>query len=640
MPDATQVSTVRRFGSFELNPQTGELRKNGMRLRLSGQPFQVLAQLIESPGELLTREELRSKLWQADTFVDFDHGLNNAVARIREVLEDSSDTPRYIETVPRRGYRFIAPISQLPSGNGCAPALASSPVNGELASSVSDASVPVAQGEPPSNLFKVLAGAVALLVLLAVTLVWYREQSAKPAVQPAIKSIAVLPLKNLSGDPSQEYLADGMTEGLIARLSHIRDLRVISRTSVMGFKDTQLSIPDIAKRLDVDAIVEGSLIREGNHIRVHAQLIRAANDEHFWAQEYDREVENVLALQSDIAKSIAEKVEATVTGQERVQLVATRPVAPEVYESYLKGMHVSGFSRAATEKRIAYFREAIEKDPTFAPAYVELAGAYYSFGTVIVGGSPQETRPQVINAAQKALELDPSLVMPHVLLGYMHQARWQWKDDETEFKRALESGPNDAVAHHGYARWLLSHGRIDEALAWQQRARQLDPLANDGEVGWILFHAHRYDEAIHELRTELEANPDSGWAQWVLSFALICNGRPDEAIPLMEKLVPKSERSPGNVQLLATAYARAGNRTEARRLIEELKQRRRTGYIPAGAFIHAYLALGEYDEAFVWFEEAYREQSQILQFLKVHPFFDPVRNDPRFVDLQRRVGLN
>jgi len=408
----------------------------------------------------------------------------------------------------------------------------------------------------------------------------------------------------------------------------------------MCFKDTQLSIPEIARLLDVDAIVEGSLIRDGNHIRVHAQLIRAAKDEHFWAQEYDRELENVLALQSDIAQSIAERVEATVTGQERVRLVAARPVAPEVYEIYLKGMYAPGNSKAAIEKSIAYFHEAIQKDPTFAPAYVELAGAYNGLGTVIVGGPPQETRPQVINAARKALELDPSLVIPHVLLGYMYQARWQWKDAENEFKQALELGPNDSAAHHGYARWLLSHGRIDEALAWQQRARQLDPLANDGEVGWILFHARRYDEAIRELRTELRANPDSGWAQWVLSFTLICNGQPDEAIPIMEKLVPRSERSPGNVQLLATAHARAGNRSEALRLIEELKQRRRKGYVPAGAFIHAYLALGEYDQVFLWFEEAYREQSQILQFLKVHPFFDPVRDDPRFADLLRRVGLN
>jgi TolB-like protein/DNA-binding winged helix-turn-helix (wHTH) protein/Tfp pilus assembly protein PilF len=639
MPDVQQHSAVRRFGAFEINLQSGELRKNGLRLRLSGQPFQVLAHLIESAGELVTREELRSKLWPADTFVDFDHGLNNAVARIREVLEDSSGTPRYIETIPRRGYRFIAPVS-VPSNNNSVTAPASSAANGEVNFTSSSVSIAASRGKSAFTLLKPLVGTVAVLALVVVAGIWYRVRSAKAAAQPAIRSVAVLPLKNLSGDPTQEYLADAMTEGVIGRLSRIRYLRVVSRTSVMGFKDTPLPIPKIAKALGADAIVEGSLIREGNHIRVHAQLIRAVSDEHFWAQEYDREVENVLALQSDIAQSIAEKVEATVTGQERLQLVATRPVAPEVYESYLKGKYVPGFSRAAVEKSISYFQEAIQKDPTFAPAYVDLAGAYYGLGTVIVGGPPQQTRPQVINAAQKALELDPSLVIPHVLLGYVYQARWQWKDAENEFKRALELGPNDAAAHHGYARWLLSYGRIDEALAWQQRARQLDPLGNDGEVGWILFHARRYNEAIRELRMELQANPDSGWAQWVLSFALICNGQPDEAIPIMEKLVPQSERSPGNVQLLATAYARAGNRTKAQRLVEELKQRRRKGYIPAAAFIHAYLALGEYDEAFFWFGEAYKEQSQILQFLKVHPFFDPVRGDPRFADLQRKVGLN
>ena len=627
-----------QFCEFTLDELRYKLLRGDRPLRLQKQPMDLLILLVERRGELVSRYEIAQHLWGKDVFVDVDHSINTAVRKLRQALRDDPEKPRYVETVLGKGYRFAAPV--ICRNGDATPQLEvgslPSPVQVHL-----EPATPIKERRQVPAREWIVIGATAFLVLIAAAVALYPRRVVKPPVQPPIKSLAVLPLKNLSGDPAQEYLADGMTEALIGRLASIRDLRVISRTSVMRYKETKLSVPEIAKALGVDAIVEGSVIRDGNRVRVHAQLIRAASDEHFWAQEYDRELQTVLVLQGEIAQSIANKVQASVTGQERAKLVAARAVAPEVYEIYLKGVYVPGNSKAAIEKSIAYFQEAIQRDPTFAPAYVDLAGAYYGLGTTIVGGSPAETRPKAITAAQKALELDPSLVIPHVLLGYLYQARWQWKDAENEFKRALELGPNDAVAHHGYARWLLSRGRIDEALAWQQRARELDPLGNGGgEVAWILFHARRYDEAIREARMELQVNPDSGWAQWVLSFALICNGQPDEAIPIMEELVPHGERQPGDVALLATAHARAGNRTEALRLIEELNQRRRKGYVPAGAFVNTYLGLEEYDQAFLWFEEAYREQSQILQYLKVHPLFDAVRNDPRFIDLQRRVGLD
>ena len=483
----------------------------------------------------------------------------------------------------------------------------------------------------------ILWSAAALLALLVVILVLYRNTRTS---QQAIKSIAVLPLKNLSGDPTQDYLADGMTEALIGRLSRIHDLRVISRTSVMQLKDTKLSVPEIAKTLSVDAVVEGSVMREGNRIRVHAQLIRGATDVHFWSEEYDRELPDVLALESDVAQSITNKVQITVTGQERSRLVAARPVAPEVYESYLKGMYAYGDTKADVEKSIADFQEAIRKDATFAPAYLGLAEAYDGLGTVMVGGSPSETRPKVISAARKALELDPNLAEAHVLLASTYQKQWHWLDAEAEYKRALELNPNDATAHEGFAAWLMCQGRTDEALAWARRARELDPLGNfDRTIAWILFMAHRYDDAIREARSVLAVHPDSAGSYLTLGFALMGNGQSQEAIPVLEKSVSMVNRSPGPVGLLASAYARAGHRAEAIRLIDELKRRRETGYVPTGAFINAYLGLADYDEAFVWFERAYQEQSNILQYLKVHPFFDPVRNDPRFVDLVRRVGL-
>ena len=480
---------------------------------------------------------------------------------------------------------------------------------------------------------------VAMLALLVVAYFTTRTRL-RGATGSKIKSLAVLPLKNLSGDPSQEYLADGMTEELIGRLAAIHDLRVISRTSVMGFRDTKLSVPEIAKTLGVDAFVEGSVIREGNRIRVHAQLIRAETDEHFWSEEYERKLQDVLALQSEVAQAIAEKVKVSITGQERDRLVAARPVAPEVYESYVKGSNDPQYTKAQIEHRIADFQDAIRMDPTFAPAYVGLAGTYISYQDIFVGAPPSEIRPKATSAARKALELDPKLAEAHAILAEMYQKQWKWAESEAEYKRALELKPNDASAHRGYAYWLACRGRTQEALAWVERGRELDPLGSADTVGFLLLMARRYDESIREYRSVLAAHPEYTNARWGLGFALIVNQQTDQAIPELEKTVAMMNRTPGSLDMLATAYAHAGRPQDALILINELKQRRQRGYVPAGAFINSYLALGDYDQAFFWCDEAYKEQSAILQWLKVAPLFDPVRNDPRFVDLVHRVGLN
>jgi TolB-like protein/DNA-binding winged helix-turn-helix (wHTH) protein/Tfp pilus assembly protein PilF len=641
MPDATQVPAVRRFGAFEVNLQSGELRKSGMRLRLSGQPFQVLAVLVQRSGEVVTREELHSLLWPADTFVDFDHGLNNAVARIREVLNDSSETPRYVETVPRRGYRFIAQLTDVAPPT--TPSVAeSTPTAPKVApAQVPGASVMPATRSAASGGMWLMLGGVAALAVLAAGLVLYQHRRTTGTQQQAVKSLAVLPLKNLSGDLSQEYLADGMTEELIGRLSMIRGIRVTSRTSVMAFKDPRMSMPEIAKSLGVDALVEGSVIRDGSRVRVHAQLIRGATDEHFWSETYDRELRDALSLESEVAQSIAQRVEVTITGEERSRLVNARHVAPEVYESYLKGLFVKGSDREKVQERIAYFEEAIRRDPTFAPAYVGLAGAHNTLSTILVGGPEQQERQQVVNAAQQALELDPDLAEAHVYLAEIKQREWHWAEAEAEYKRALNLKPNDAGAHIGRAEWLMCQGRMDEALNWARRARELDPVGIAGvSIGWILFHARRYDEATRQLRSELVVHPDDVWAQSTLGFVLMAKGQPEEASSILEQTMSLMKSSPGSLELLATAYAKAGRRSEALRLIDELKHRRQTTFVPAGALINPHLALGDYDEAFIWFDRAYQEKSNILQFLKVHPFFDPLRNDPRFKDLVHKVGLD
>lgn len=459
---------------------------------------------------------------------------------------------------------------------------------------------------------------------------------------PKIKSLAVLPLKNLSGDPSQEYVAEGMTEAFIGRLSNIHDLRVISRTSVMRFKDSQLPLPEIAKALHVDALVEGSVMREGSRIRVNAQLIRGATDEHIWSEAYDRELRDVLALQSDVAQAIAGRVAVTLTGTERQRLTAVRPISPEVYESYLKGRYAleESNSRAGIEESIARFEEAIRRDSTFAPAYLGLAAAYDDLSLVFIGSPPEKFRPKVISTARKALELDPQLAEAHVLIGSVQQEDWHWAEAEAEYKRALGLNPNSAAAHAGLASWLLCQGRTDEALDWARRGRELDPLAVSGaQTGWILFQARRYDESIHELRSELAVRGDDAFVLWFLGFALTAKGQHSDAIRVLEKALSVSDRSPGVIGVLVRAYAQAGRRADALRLLDELKTRNQAGYVPAAAFVNAYLGLGDKEQAFAWLERAYQEHSNILQFVKVHPFFDLLRQDPRFADLVRRVGL-
>ncbi len=642
----TQASN-HRFGPYELRSRGRELYKLGIKVKLRPQAFQVLKALVERSGDVLTREELRELLWPKETFVDFEHGLNAAISELRGVLNDTAADPRYIETLPKVGYRIKVPIEPFETLQGALAANENGAGTSTLDAPGSFPQPPereaLAGGPTPSLWTRrwLVAATVGLLTVLAVAYFAFRGRHLAVA-QTKIRSLAVLPLKNLSADPSQEYLADGMTEALISRLSTIHDLRVISRTSVMRFKNPQMSVPDIAKTLHVDAIVEGSVIREGNHVRVTTQLIRGATDEHFWSQTYDRELGDSLALQSDLAQSIAEKVQVSVTGEEHARLSATRTVAPEVYESYLKGRFVAGksYSEVDINESISYFEEALKKDPTFAPAYVGLAKAYDTMGTVFIGVSPTETRPKVISAAQKALELDPNLSEARVLLADTEQREWHWAEAEADYRRALELNPNSASAHAGLALWLLCQGRTEEAVAEARRGRELDPLAiSGGSVAWILFQSHRYVEAIQESRSALAVQPKNAGELLTLGFVLIANNQAQDAIPALEEAASISNRSPAVLGVLVRAYAHTGRRSDAMQLLAELKKRKEKGYVPAGAFVNAYLGLDDTEQAFSALEQAYKEQSNILQFIKVHPYFDPLRKDPRFVDLIRRVGL-
>jgi len=640
------TADVFHFGEFTLDQSRYQLQRGGRTLPLEKRPMELLLLLVEKRGELVSREEVADRLWGADVFVDIDQGINTAVRKVRRALRDDPEKPRYIETVVGKGYRFAAPVTC----NGAILKPATEPASqhrsSEATAREATATGWVAKKAIPLAI-KLVLGA---LIVLTVGIIAWRLKSGRGSpstAQPRIRSLAVLPLKNLSGDPAQEYLADGMTEELISRLSNIRDLRVVSRTSVMRFKDTKLSLPEISKMLGADVLMEGSVMREGNRIRVHAQLVHGASDEHFWSESYDRELGDVFALESDVAQSIAEKIKATLTGTEQQRLTKARPVAPEVYESYLKGRFDwnnafnKGDSAAGMEQSIRDFEEAIKKDPTFAPAYAGLAGAYDSMGSIYIGASPKEYRPKVISAARKALELDPDLSDAHILIADIDEKEWRWSEAEAEYRRVLELNPNHAEAHFALAEWMMCQGRTDEAVVWAQRGRELDPSTDSGDdIGWILFNARRYDDAIREFRSVLAVHPDEPNALWSLGFVLIANNQVDEAIRVLEKVTTVSGRSPAIIGLLANAYAHAGRRKEALRLLGEIKNQRSKRYVPAAAFVSAYLGFGDRNQLFFWLEQAYKEQSNLLRFLKVLPLFDPFRDDPRFKDLLHRVGLD
>lgn len=642
-PQPVRLREPIKFGEdFELDLAARRLSRGNRVLKVERIPLEIMVLLIEHWGEIVPRDEIVARVWGKGAFLDTDNSIRGAIRKIRQALKDDPEQPHFIQTITGQGYRFIAPLLGAQEEKGAAAPLGEAVRRVEARSEApTHAELVHRAGIPRARLRLVLAVAAGF-ALLAIAYVTFRHREAD-MITPKIKSIAVLPMKNLSGDAAQEYLADGITEEIIGRLAGIHNLRVISRTSVMHFKDTQFSIPEIAKTLGVDALVEGSVIRERSRIRVHAQLIRGATDEHFWSETYDRDLRDVLALQSDVAQAIARKVEVTLSGEEHNRLAAVRPVSPEVYENYLKGRFALATSknRTNTQETIAYFNEAIRKDPTFAPSYLGLAEAYSDLATVFIGGVAERERPKSILAARKALELDSELVEAHVLLADLAQQQWRWSEAEAEYRRALELSPNNAAAYSAFAGWLVTQGRTEEAVRSCRRARELDPLAVPGtNLAWMLFYSRRYNDAVQELRSVLAVTPDDAFALWILGFALIADHHPEEAVPVLEKGVSVSNRTPAIIGLLIHAYAQAGRRADALRLLEELKRRKRTGNVPAAAFVKAYLGLGEYDRVFFWLEEAFKEQSNLLQFLKVHPIFDPVRGDPRFNDLVHRVGLD
>jgi len=617
---ASPGRTRLRFGVFEVDPNAGELWKHGLHIKLHDKPFQVLQALLEHPGEIVTRKELQERLWPGDTFVEFENGLNNAISRLRETLGDSADSPHFVETVPRHGYRFIASVE---TGLPSASTLPQPP----------SASLPHSR----SGMRWLIVVSLALTALMAAA--GYRWFGASA---PPLNSVAVLPLVaiNVAEGSEDEYLAFGMTEALTAELSKISALKVISQTSAMQYKGARKSLPQIARELGVAAVVEGSVVREGNEIRVTVQLIDAATDTHLWAETYQRELRNTLAMQTEIAAAIAREVHVALSPGEQATLSAVRTVNPAAHEAYLRGRY---FYRKQTEegirKALPNFEQAVAIDPSYAPAHAGLSDVYWEMATGLEPdpNGRREARRQSRAALEKALELDETLTEAHVSRGYfLLHLDWDWAGAERAFRRAIALSPNSALAHSGLAEHSWAMNRPEEALRYLQRACELDPvtvLSNRG-LGSAYFFLGQNDLAIARFQKALELESDAV-TMVSLGLAYLQKDLHAEALAQLEEAVRVAN---ADWALAALAYAQAitGKRDEAQKIIRGVAAR---GQAPAYTVAMAYAGLGENDKAFEWLERSLRERESGLILAHVWPQLAPLRSHPRFHDLMRRMNL-
>ena len=584
MEKSISSRTVVQFGPFEADFRTRELRRYGVNLKLVGQPFEVLAMLLERPGQLVTREELLARLWPTDTFVDFDHGLNAVVNKLRDALNDSAEKPKYVETLPRRGYRFISAVGLHDSRN--------------------------LLGEPSS---------------------------------PKIQSLVVLPLENLSNDPEQEYFADGMTDQLITNLSQISALKIVSRTSAMRYKRTKKSLPEIARELHVDAVVEGAVMWVCGRVRISAQLIEAPTDHHLWAASYERDLDDVLSLQEEVTRAIVSEIRVKLTAHEQARLANTHQTHPEAYRLYLKGrFYWYKLTPQAMQKAIEYFQQALEKDPAYAPAYAGLADTYntLAFFTVF---PPREVVPKAKAAAARALEIDANFAEAHVSLGWAgFTYDLDWPAAGKHFERAVVLNPAYPVAHSFYSLYLGALGRSEEGLTEAKRALDLDPVS-PAVLHYVvvqLYMARQFDEAIEQCRKTMELDSSFTPAHRVLAEVYAAKGMYSESLAEYEKYATLSGGSPGSKAFVGYAHAQLGARNQAVRVLDQLGAASKQRYVPALSFAVVYVGLRELDQAFLWLEKAYDERTNSLAYLKVQATWDPLRSDPRFTDLLRRIGLS
>jgi TolB-like protein/DNA-binding winged helix-turn-helix (wHTH) protein/Tfp pilus assembly protein PilF len=626
------VSTCVRFGSFELDLHSGELRKNGLKVHIADQPLQVLILLLNHPGSLVTREELQRQLWSTNTFVDFEHGLNAAVKRLREILGDTAENPQFIETIPRHGYRFLVPVNVIPPTNA-----RPTPPEQE------------AHSRPSEQNRRWLLGVLALTVLI----VAFSTPSIRTSVEhwftprrEPIRSLAVLPLVNLSNDPKQDYLSEGLTEALITELGRVRSLRVISRQSVTSYKGTTKTVGQIARELHVDAIVEGAALQDGDKVRVSAQLIRVAPEEHVWAQSYERRIDDVLALQNEVALAIVGAISANLAAEESGRLAHVHAVVPAAQDAYLRGVYEAGkFTPAGFSSAVEQFQQAISLDPNYPLPHLALADVYLNlpYSSSVAAA---KSFPMAQAEASKALELDHNLAEAHSALAWVHAAySWDWVQAEKEFQRAVELNPSSASAHRRYSCFLTWLGRYDEALAEAKRARELDPLnvLSYRVVGMVLYCNHQYDPALQEWSNAMKIDAKNPAVNGDVGRAYLQKGMYQEAITQFETARSLAGGETGASATgggwLAHAYGAAGRRDDALKILDALKQRSQQTYVSPLNIAIIYLGLGDRDRTFEWLEVGYAMRDADMVLLNVNPVWDPLRKDPRFTALLRRMNF-
>jgi TolB-like protein/DNA-binding winged helix-turn-helix (wHTH) protein/Flp pilus assembly protein TadD len=633
--ESSASSRIFRFGAFEFHVPARELRKHGLRIKLTGQPISVLVMLLERPGEVVTREDLQARLWPAGTYVDFEHSVNAAVKRLRHALGDSADSPRFIETLARNGYRFIAPLSERIDDFA-------EPAGQKQAEGPQSA----AQVKKAANWLRFLAfprlmAGVLLAIVIAGFIIGLHDRRPTHTSPVPIRSLAVLPLANLSGDSDEEYFVEGMADSLRQHLEVISALRVVSRTSSMYYRGNNKPLSEIARQLDADAVIEGSVLRSGNRVRINVELIQTASDTHIWGGSYDRDLKDIFALQAEVAQKIADEIRATLTPPDRARLARRRTPDPAAYFAYSKGRFFWNKRTEVDLKRaIGYFQQAIEKDPNYALAYDGLADCWLPLGWYAYM-APSETFRYAKVAVRKALALDDSLAETHTSLAFvtLYYDR-DWANAEREFRRAIELNPNYANGHHWYAEFLSLEGRHPEAIAESERARELDPLSNiiNTWVGSRYFFAGQYDKAIEQYRNSLEMDPGFVPVHLVLGHALEQKHMFQEAITELERAVSLSGGSPIYMASLAHAYGVAGRRGQARKLFDDLWKLSKQRFVSSYDLALASLGIGETDRTFALLARAVEERSPRVAFLGVDPRFDALRGDPRFKELMIRIG--
>src|SRR6266480_276235 len=621
-----------RFGIFEVDLQTGEVRKGGLKQKLAGQPFQVLQVLLEHPQEIVTREELRQRMWPGNTFVDYELALKKAVNRLREVLGDSAESPHFIETIPRRGYRFIGTITPLPS-NPSDPR--EPPLLGAVEVGERPEATPPARARTPWKLISVLAlGGVAALLL------WFGSGKLRGRIfarsrSLEIHSVAVLPLENLSKDPEQEYFSDGMTDELITELAKVGRLRVISHTSVQRYKETKRPLPEIARELSVDAVVEGTVMRSGDRVRITAQLIDARSDRHLWAESYERDLREVLTLQDEVAQRIATQVGINLTAGDQTRMVSTRVVDSGAHEAYLKGNFYWNRSNCEGSKRaLEYFQQAVDKDPNFAPAYLGLAETYFTLGDW--GCWPQhEAFAKARPAALRAIELDHNLGAAHAWLGMLaFSYEWEWQNAENEFKQAIELDPNYSFAHLAYAVFLVTVGKPEQGFAEMRRAYELDPtseLTNMVSVH-VFYLARQYDPAIKQAKIAIELNPGSWGAYYWLGASYERKGMYEQASAAYVKSKALDGLGPEELDAFRSAYRKSGIRGYWQQELATVKPNRSECWM---AVIYAHM--GDKDRTLEYLNRGFQHHCTDLRMLNADAIYDSLREDPRFQYVLHRM---